>query len=347
MKFGFRWYGSDDKVTLTQIRQIPCVSTIVSACYDIPAGGLWPEEDIASIKTMTADKGLDFSVVEGLPVHESIKLGLSDRDIYIENYVENLHRLAKQGITTVCYNFMPLFGWVRTNLNQKMRDGSHTVAFKKTELDDIDPTKTELKLPGWNFSARREEIRDMLDAYHSLGMQGIWNNLKIFLRAVVPEAERFGIKLAIHPDDPPIPVFGLPRIVSSKEDLLRLTQIVDSPSNGVTLCTGSLGSGRHNNVVDIADALASEGKIPFVHARNVLLKDGIDFLESAHSSECGSLDMEAIMEVLYRRGFDGVIRADHGRMIWNETGRPGYGLYDRAMGVSYLSGIWETLGKIL
>jgi len=160
---------------------------------------------------------------------------------------------------------------------------------------------------------------------------------------VAPEAERLGIRLAIHPDDPPLPVFGLPRVVSTLEDLLRLTGAVDLPSNGVTLCTGSLGSSRANDVVKIADRLCAEGKIPFVHGRNVRWEGEEDFCESGHLTASGSLNMAAILAALHRRGFDGVIRADHGRMVWGERGRPGYGLYDRAMGVCYLAGLWEAL----
>ena len=182
-----------------------------------------------------------------------------------------------------------------------------------------------------------------LGQYRALGEAGLWNNLRYFLQAVAPEAERLGIRLAIHPDDPPLPVFGLPRVVSTLEDLLRLTGAVDLPSNGVTLCTGSLGSSRANDVVKIADRLCAEGKIPFVHGRNVRWEGEEDFCESGHLTASGSLNMAAILAALHRRGFDGVIRADHGRMVWGERGRPGYGLYDRAMGVCYLAGLWEAL----
>lgn len=343
MNFGFRWYGPEDSIPLAYIRQIPCISTVVAACYGVPAGQLWPEEEIAALSARCAEHGLAFTVAEGLGVHEDIKLGLPGREGRIETYVENLRRLARCGVTTVCYNFMPLFGWVRTDLDRPLPDGSRTVAFRRAELDALDPAKAELRLPGWNFSAGPGEAGALLEQYRALGRAGMWKNLTYFLQAVVPEAERLGVRLAIHPDDPPLPVFGLPRIVSSLEDLLRLTAIVDSPSNGVTLCTGSLGSGRDNDVAAIADRLAADGKIPFVHARNVLWEAGADFSESAHPSACGSLDMAAILAALHRRGFDGVIRADHGRMVWGERGRPGYGLYDRAMGVSYLAGLWEAL----
>ncbi len=343
MKFGFRWYGAEDSIPLRYIRQIPCVTTVVSACYNTPAGQVWKEEEVARLSQEAAACGLTFSVAEGLPVHESIKLGLPGRDSYIENFLANLRLLARHGVDTVCYNFMPLFGWVRTNLNSPLADGSYTVSFCREELDALDPAQADLKLPGWNFSARREELKAMLEQYHALGKEGMWKNLTYFLKAVVPEAQRLGIRLAIHPDDPPQPLFGLPRIVSSLDDLLRLTALVDCPANGITLCTGSLGSGRHNNVAEIADRLGARGRIAFVHARNILLGDGEDFLESAHPSRCGSLDMAQILAILHRHGYDGAIRADHGRMVWGEQGKPGYGLYDRAMGICYLYGLWEAL----
>ena len=338
--FGFRWYGPEDAVTLEHIRQIPPVTELVTSLYHIPAGALWPEEDIAA---RAAAAGLHFSVAEGLPVHESIKLGGPERERYIGQFVENLERLARHGVHTVCYNFMPLFGWIRTELEQPLPDGSATLAFHQAALERMNPERDVWTLPGWNFSTRQGEIRTLLGQYRALGEAGLWNNLRYFLQAVVPEAERLGIRLAIHPDDPPLPVFGLPRVVSTLEDLLRLTGAVDLPSNGVTLCTGSLGSSRANDVVKIADRLCAEGKIPFVHGRNVRWEGEEDFCESGHLTASGSLNMAAILAALHRRGFDGVIRADHGRMVWGERGRPGYGLYDRAMGVCYLAGLWEAL----
>ena len=308
--FGFRWYGPEAAVTLEHIRQIPPVTELVTSLYHIPAGALWPEEDIAARAARAAAAGLHFSVAEGLPVHESIYLG------------GKYH--IKKG-------------------EQPLPDGSATLAFHQAALERMNPERDVWTLPGWNFSTRQGEIRTLLGQYRALGEAGLWNNLRYFLQAVAPEAERLGIRLAIHPDDPPLPVFGLPRVVSTLEDLLRLTGAVDLPSNGVTLCTGSLGSSRANDVVKIADRLCAEGKIPFVHGRNVRWEGEEDFCESGHLTASGSLNMAAILAALHRRGFDGVIRADHGRMVWGERGRPGYGLYDRAMGVCYLAGLWEAL----
>ena len=341
-RFGFRWYGPDDSITLSHIRQIPPVSEVVTSLYHIPAGALWPEEELAGLAGQIRAAGLSFTVVEGLPVHGDIKLGLPGRDQYIAQFAENLARLARQGVKTVCYNFMPLFGWIRTDLAYPLPDGSNTLAFSGADMEKIDPTRQELKLPGWNFSTQADRLRELLAQYHDLGRDGMWQNLRYFLQAVVPEADRLGISLAIHPDDPSLPVFGLPRIVSSLEDLLRICSLADTPSNGVTLCSGSLGSNPANDVCTIARTLCAMGRIPFVHARNVALNGDQSFYESGHVTASGRIPMGALLQILYENGFDGVIRPDHGRMVWGEQGRPGYGLYDRAMGVCYLAGLWEA-----
>ena len=201
------------------------MTELVTSLYHIPAGALWPEEDIAARAAQAAAAGLHFSVAEGLPVHESIKLGGPERERYIGQFVENLERLARHGVHTVCYNFMPLFGWIRTELEQPLPDGSATLAFHQAALERMNPERDVWTLPGWNFSTRQGEIRTLLGQYRALGEAGLWNNLCYFLQAVAPEAERLGIRLAIHPDDPPLPVFGLPRVVSTLEDLLRLTRL--------------------------------------------------------------------------------------------------------------------------
>ena len=344
MKLGFRWYGPTDAVTLEQIGQIPGIETIVGACHHIPAGGLWPREDITDIRNQAAQHGLTFEVAEGLPVHEDIKLGLPGRDKYIENYIENLHRMAEGGIKVACYNFMPMFGWIRTDLSHPLPDGSRTLAYEQDVLDHTDPTAGDLALPGWNFSSQKEQLAAMLDQYKALGTEGMWKNLTYFLEAVAPEAQKAGIMMAVHPDDPPLPVFGLPRILSHKEDYLRMMKICDVPANGITLCTGSLGSNQENNVVDMADTFSAMGRIHFVHARNVRHTGPKNFYESAHPTAYGSLDMGKILKTLKDNGFDGYMRSDHGRFIWGETGRTGYGLYDRALGSCYLNGLWEGLG---
>lgn len=345
MKLSFRWYGEDDPVSLSEIRQIPGVKTIVSACYDVPPGQPWKRERVAEIRGKAEKNGLSFEVAEGLPVHEDIKLGDRERDTYIQYYIENLRLLAGLGIKVVCYNFMPVFGWLRTDLDFRLPDGSHTLAFDLKKLEGMNPQEEELRLPGWSHSSRKEERKELILRYQELGEQGLRENLRYFLEAVVPKAEEFGIQMAIHPDDPPISVFGLPRVVSTEEDLEKITAMAESPANGITLCTGSLGSIASNDVVRIAGRFAAKGKIPFVHARNVLRGEDGKFAETGHQTQEGSLNMADILYALKKSGFDGYIRPDHGRMIWEETGRPGYGLFDRALGAAYLNGLWEALGK--
>lgn len=345
MKLSFRWYGPEDPVSLSYIRQIPNMRSIVTAVYDVPVGEVWSRESIASLKAEVRNAGLVFDVVESVPVHEDIKLGLPTRDRYIENYCENLKRLGEAGVRCVCYNFMPVFDWTRTQLDHVLPDGSTALVYYRDQLEKMNPLSGELSLPGWDASYRKEDLQRLFSQYAEINEEQLWENLAYFLKAVIPAAEAAGINMAIHPDDPPWQIFGLPRIITGKKALERLLRIVDSPANGLTVCTGSLGSSAENDIYDIVDTFSKQGRIHFMHVRNVkLLEDG-SFEESAHFSPCGSLDLVCIMKILHQNKFDGYLRPDHGRMIWGETGRPGYGLYDRALGASYLTGIWETLEK--
>lgn len=346
MKMSFRWYGSDDKVTLQNIRQIPGMQAIVTAVYDVPAGEVWSRESIAALKKQVEEAGLLFEVIESVPVHEDIKLGLPARDRYIENYCENIRRLSEAGIRCVCYNFMPVFDWTRTQLDHVLPDGSTSLVYYEEQVRAVNPLESDsdLTLPGWDASYTREELRATVAAYNALGEEKLWENLAYFLERVIPVAAECNVNMAIHEDDPCWSIFGLPRIITCEENLDRLLKIVDDPHNGLTLCTGSLGCSAKNDVVHMAAKYAAMGRIHFVHARNVaVLENG--FEERAHLSSCGSLDMYAILKALYKNGFTGYIRPDHGRMIWGETGRPGYGLYDRALGAAYLNGLWEAISK--
>ena len=190
-----------------------------------------------------------------------------------------------------------------------------------------------------------EELKSLLDEYKSVSEETLWGNLEYFLKAIVPVADEVGIKMAMHPDDPPRPIFGLPRIVKNRDDLARLLKIVDSPANGLTLCSGSLGADLRNNIEALVHEFGGMGRIHFGHLRNVKVEPDGTFYESAHRSSDGSLDMAAIVKAYHDVGFDGYVRPDHGRMIWGETGKPGYGLYDRALGAVYLNGLWEAFSK--
>jgi mannonate dehydratase len=342
-KMTFRWYGENDKITLDYIRQIPAVTGIVSAIYDVPVGEVWPMENILKMKKQCNDKGLTFEVVESVPVHEDIKLGNANAKKYIENYKENIRRLGKAGVKCICYNFMPVFDWLRSNLSKELDDGSYALAYDHATVLSMNPLTSELSLPGWDSSYTKEGLKDLLNQYKDIDEEKLWENMGIFLKEIIPVAEESGIKMAIHPDDPPWGIFGLPRVITNKANLERFLKIVDSPSNGVTLCTGSLGVASTNDVVELIKTC--KGRMPFVHLRNIKITGDHCFEESGHLSSKGSLDMYAIVKALYDDGFDGYVRPDHGRMIWGETGRPGYGLYDRALGAMYLQGIIEAVEK--
>lgn len=346
MKLSFRWYGVDDPVKIEYIRQIPTMYSIVTAVYDVPVGEVWSVESISKLKKITEDNGLHFDVIESVPVHEDIKIGLPSRDHYIENYKENIRRLGAAGVKVICYNFMPVFDWTRTQLDFKLPDGSTALVYFKDQLEKMDPLMGELSLPGWDSSYTKEGLKELFDHYKNVDEDKLFENLEYFLKAIIPVAEEAGVKMAIHPDDPPYSIFGLPRIITGEKNLDRFLSLVDSEYNGLSVCTGSLGSTNANDIYHIVDKYTKMNRIHFMHVRNIKLYADDSFEESAHYSGCGSLDIVKILQILHKNGFDGYLRPDHGRMIWGETGKPGYGLYDRALGASYMTGIWETLSKL-
>lgn len=343
MKMTMRWYGDDDPVTLDHIRQIPGVTGIVSAIYDIPVGESWPKEKIIELKQKIEDKNLKLDVIESVPVHEDIKLGLDTRDTYIDNYIETIKNLGAVGVEVICYNFMPVFDWTRSDLKYELPDGSNALIYVQDMVDKMDPTKGELELPGWDTSYGEGGLGSILDLYKDMNEEKLWSNLEYFLSRIIPAAEEAGIKMAIHPDDPPWSIFGLPRIITNKDNLNRFLNLYKSENNGLTLCSGSLGVAGFNNVPDLIRSFPKH--IHFAHVRNVKITDEKSFEESSHRSVDGSLDMYEIMKAYNDIGFKGPLRPDHGRMIWGEEGRPGYGLYDRALGAVYLNGIWEAIEK--
>lgn len=345
MKLSFRHYGKDDKIKLEYIKQIPNMHSIVTAVYDVSVGEVWSKNSINELKKNIEENGMHFDIIESVPVHEDIKLGKDTRDKYIKNYCENIKLLAEAGVKCICYNFMPVFDWTRTQLDKTLEDGSTTLVYYVEQLKQMDPLTGELSLPGWDSSYKREDLQKLFDEYKQIDKEKLWDNLEYFLKAIIPVAEQCDVNMAIHPDDPPYPIFGLPRIITCEENIDRFLKLVDSKNNGLTLCTGSLGCTKSNDVVKMVDKYSKMGRIHFMHVRNVkLLEDG-SFEESAHFSPCGSLNIVAILKALHKNGFNGYIRPDHGRMIWGETGRAGYGLYDRALGASYITGIWEALSN--
>lgn len=343
MKIVFRWYGENDSITLEKIRQIPVVEGVVTAVYDVKVGEVWPAETIQRLVDKSEENALSCKVIESVPVHEEIKLGGKDAEKYIEAYKQNIRNLGKCGVEVICYNFMPVFDWTRSDLKKTAPDGSNSLSYSHREVVGINPMTDDVSLPGWDESYTKAELQDLLKRYESVSQEDLWKNLSVFLKEIIPVAEEAGIKMAIHPDDPPWGIFGLPRIITDKENVRRMLDIVPSECNGLTLCTGSLGASKDNDIVEIIKECS--GRMPFVHIRNVKRSGEFDFIETAHPSKCGDLDVYEIVKALYDTGFDGYIRPDHGRMIWGESGKPGYGLYDRALGACYIGGIVEAVTK--
>ena len=341
MKMTFRWYGESDEITLQQIRQIPGMTGVVTAVYDTPVGSVWSRESIARLKSLCEDAGLEMEVIESVPVHEDIKLGRDTRDVYIENYCENVRRLGEAGVKCICYNFMPVFDWLRTNLHTPAADGSNSLSYVHEQILALDPK--HLSLPGWDESYTPDELNALLEAYKGMTHEQLFDNLVYFLERVIPVCKESGVNMAIHPDDPPWDVFGLPRIISCEADYERLFAAVPDNENGITFCTGSLGAGRDNDLIHMAYDYAKRGKIHFAHIRNIKYANELDFRETGHLTADGSLDIYAIVESLVDGGFDGYVRPDHGRNIWGEDGKPGYGLFDRALGACYLNGLFEGI----
>ncbi|WP_134700875.1 mannonate dehydratase [Ammoniphilus sp. YIM 78166] len=351
MRMGFRWFGQEnDRIPLSHIKQIPGVEGVVWALHDIPAGEEWPMEEILKVKKQADEYGLNIEVVESVNVHEDIKLGLPTRDHYIENYKRTIEKLAKVGVKVICYNFMPIFDWTRTDLYEEMEDGSTALFFEKAKVVQMDPLELVNKIseysrfimPGWE-PERLKDLSLLFEAYKNVGEEDLWNNLKYFLDQIIPVAEINSIKMAIHPDDPPWSIFGLPRIMTNKENIRRFLNLVDSPYNGLTLCSGSLGANPHNNVPEMVREFAD--RIHFAHIRNVRIYENGDFIETSHRTQDGSVDIYEVVKAYHDHGFTGYVRPDHGRHIFDEECRPGYGLYDRALGIMYLWGIWDSLSR--
>ena len=352
MEMTMRWFGKDyDTVTLEQIKQTRYATGIITTLYNKMPGEVWNLDEILAMKKEVEDAGLHLAGIESVNVSDAIKTGGAGRDHDIQAYIETLENLGKADIHMVCYNFMPVFDWTRTELARVRPDGSTVLAYTQEAVDAIDPEKmfesiagdmNGTIMPGWE-PERMARIKELFEMYKDVDEEKLFNNLVYFLKAIQPVCEKYDIRMAIHPDDPAWPVFGLSRIITDKEHLLKLMKAVDAPFNGVTLCTGSLGSNPENDIPDIIRSL--KGRIHFAHVRNLQYNGYRDFQEAAHLSADGSMDMYEIMKALYDIGFDGIIRPDHGRAIWGEVSMPGYGLYDRALGACYLNGLWEAIVK--
>ncbi|WKN32332.1 mannonate dehydratase [Porifericola rhodea] len=379
----WRWFGPQDAVTLAEIRQTGAKG-VVSALHQIPCGEVWSLHDISQRKEMIESAGLRWNVVESVNVHESIKTASPERDEYIDKYCQTLENLGKSNINTVCYNFMPVLDWTRTQLNFPLKDGSFALRYDPVALaafeifilkrPGIENDYTEAQkeaahaylqqlsshekdvlqrtimagLPGTDEVYSPEEFMKHLGVYKEIGVVKLRENLTYFLSKIIPVAESYGINMCIHPDDPPFPILGLPRIVCTEDDLRYIVESVPSLNNGITFCTGSLGARRDNDLPGMIKRLGS--KIHFLHLRNVQHNPDGSFYEADHLE--GSTDMFAVMKAVIeeqlKRNMMGrtdiaiPMRPDHGHQFLFDADRqfyPGYSAIGRMRGLAELRGL--------
>lgn len=385
LKKTFRWFGPEFGVALSDIRQLG-VEGIVAACQEVPLGEVWPSETIAALKSEIEAYDMEWSVVESVNVHTAIKYGLPERDLYIANYIQTLKNLAENGIYNVCYNFMQLIDWTRTDLDYILPTGASALRYSPISAAAFDLfilkrqnakesyTEQEYTEAKSYFEGLTEEQKKKLEQAILAGMPGskklialedfkanhatvlkiskekLQENLSYFLNAIIPEAEKFGVRMAVHPDDPPFSVFGVPRIVSNYKEIKFLLECCPSPSNGLTFCSGSLGASANNDMVRIIEDFGD--KIHFIHLRNVARSEDGSFYEAAHLSGSVPMDkvMKAIVEQQYKRHESGngivsiPMRPDHGHVLLDDKKRQnefysGYSLIGRAMGLAQISGL--------
>ena len=357
MKMTWRWYGEgNDQIKLSDIKQIPGVEGIVWALHDKMPGEVWQPGEIAAVKQQLDQYGFNMDVVESVNVHDDIKIGLPTRDGYIENYKQTIRNLAPFGVKVICYNFMPVFDWTRTDLFHPVGDGSTALYYEAAKIKQ-DPKemadyvmsfteKYHMTFPGWE-PERMAKLDELFEKYRPVTKEKLWDNFKYFLEAIMPTCHECDIKMAVHMDDPPWDIFGLPRLLVDGPSIDRFLSMVDDPYNCLTLCSGSLNADPKNNVADIVRKHCD--RIAFAHIRNVKHFPNGDFSEAAHRDCCGDTGILDILKAYHDAGWEGYIRPDHGRHLWGEgpgTCRPGYGLYDRALGVMYMLGVWDMLDKL-
>jgi len=393
LKKTFRWFGPSFGVTLDEIKQIG-VEGIVAACQEVPLGEVWPVETIAALKSEIELHGLEWSVVESVNIHTAIKYGLPERDTYIANYIQTLKNLATNDIYTVCYNFMQLIDWTRTDLDYILPSGGSALRYSPIAaaafdlfilerenarvtytdsiyqeaksyfdgLSETDRKKLESSVLAGMPGSRKLIALDQFKANHAtvlkISKEQLQENLAYFLKAIIPEAEKIGVKMAIHPDDPPFSVFGVPRIVSNYEEIKFLLDCCPSPSNGLTFCSGSLGASEENDLVKIVHDFGD--RIHFIHLRNVVRGSDGSFYEAEHLD--GSVPIEKVMKAIvkeqkrrHENGSEVVsipMRPDHGHVLLDDKKRQsdfysGYSLIGRAMGLAQLSGLEKGIRESL
>jgi mannonate dehydratase len=379
----FRWYGPHDAVTLEAIRHTGATG-IVNALHHIPTGEVWSREEIKKRKDIIEAGGFTWSVVESVNVHDSIKTAGPDRDQHIKNYIETLRNLSAEGIKIVCYNFMPVLDWTRSDIDYRLPNGASALRFhapawrafdlyilerpaavneftaeeQKAAKDYLDSLSSEevkqltnnmmAGLPGTKDVLTIEQFKGFLSRYDGVDAKALKANMAYFLQAIIPDAEQLGIKMCVHPDDPPFPIFGLPRIVSTEQDLVDVVNAAPSPSNGLTYCTGSLGARGDNDLPGIVERLGQH--FHFLHLRNVQREPDGSFYEADHLA--GSTDMYAVMKALIleqkkrqdagRTDISIPLRPDHGHKLlddFNYDTFPGYSVIGRLKGLAELRGL--------
>ena len=390
----WRWFGPSDSISLQKIRQAGATG-IVTSLHEVKTGDVWTKEAIAERKKVIEDAGLQWTVIESIPVHNDIKTRTGNYLQLIENYKQSIINAASCGVYTICYNFMPVVDWTRTNLMYRLPNNSHALRFEMTDfaaydmyvleregsadsytsvvkekaqerfskMNELERQELEKNiiagLPGGEGSYTRDSIREAIQQFIELGTEGFRQNLFLFLQAIIPDAEKVGAKMCIHPDDPPFSLFGLPRVVSTAEDAQALLDACPSPANGLTMCAGSYGARGDNNLVQMTKDFGS--RIYFVHLRNVIREADGSFYESDHLA--GDNDMVGLVEALLseekRRSEEAgeqpylsiPMRPDHGHLLDDELNqpgvKPGYSYVGRLKGLAELRGVIHTVGSFV
>ena len=378
----WRWFGRKDRITLSMLRQIG-VEGIVTALHDIPNGAVWPAAAIEELKDFIEAAGLRWSVVESLPVSEAIKYAGPERDDLIQNYVQSLENLGKCGVRTVCYNFMPVIDWIRTDLEHPWPDGTTSLYFDMAEfawfdicilqrehaeadyslqvrkrVQELDSAASPedrrrlveniiVKTQGFvngNISEKDTDpvgiFRALLEKYRGMTRDDLRENMRYFLSAVMPVCEQYGVNLCVHPDDPPIPVLGLPRIVTSAEDIAWFLKAVDNPHNGLTFCAGSLSAGAHNDLVPMARQFAA--RTHFVHLRSCDVLPGGNFIEAPHTR--GRAHLVELIRIFEKANPALPMRVDHGKNMLGDRGyNAGYSFHGRMLALGQVDGMMAAV----
>lgn len=388
MEKTWRWFGPNDIISLETLRQIG-VEGIVTSLHHIPNGEIWPTEEIERMKQLIESHGLRWSVVESLPVCEEIKYAGPDRDRLIQNYIESLRNLGKSGVRTICYNFMPVLDWARTDLEYLNPDGTRSLYFNRAEfayfdiyllkragaagewdeetlrrVEELKSVMTPsddarlieniiIKTQGFvngNITGKEddplEKFRQILSLYNGIDRDTLRDNLKYFLEAIMPVCREYDIRMCIHPDDPPMQILGLPRIVSCADDIEWMLNAVPDPHNGITFCAGSLSAGSHNDVPAMARRFAD--RTWFIHLRSCEILPNGDFREASHLG--GRADIISLVRTFETINPGLPMRVDHGRLMLDDAGKgynAGYSFHGRMLALGQVDGVMATISRYM